>query len=189
MGTGSWIERPTFNFIREEVMQYCNDLPMIEEQIAYLCFVLLTKKNHPPELDENIGLKPTLEDFIENEIDFRKFMLTLSNKQTEGITKMRGKMAEVVRIFEAMKTSEIISLKTEAAQIGRVFFSEKMDIKSFALKYNARKKDLIEEERSTSSEPLVKFVNDLIEISFKGKTEILDKISTQIERVKKNRIY
>ncbi len=180
-----WSRESTFDFIREEVMKCCNELETIEEQIRYLSFVLLEKQNNPPELDENIGLKPTFEDFMHNEIKYRKLMLKLGDKQTQGLIKITGKIPEVVRIFEAMKDAEIISLKTESAQIGRIFFSEKLEVKNFASTYNARKKDLIEEERSTSSEPLLKFINNLIEISYKSKPEFLDNITNHIEGIRK----
>ncbi len=178
-----WTRELTYDFIREKVMEYCNRLSTIEEQIGYLSFVLLERINRPPEIDENIGLKPKFEEFIKNEIKYRKLILELGDKQTEGLTKITGRISEVVRIFEAMKRADIISLKTEATQIGRIFFSAKVDIKDFDIKYNARKKDLIEEERSTSSESLFKFVCSLIDISFIGKSEILDKISDHLRKL------
>ena len=184
MGIYAWAKGPTFDFIREEIMEYCSELPSIEEQIGYLAFVLKEWKNNPPELDQNIRRTPAFEIFIQNEIEFRKFLLETDNMLTPGVVKITGRVPEVVRIFEAMKSSEIISLKTEASQIGKIFFSERIDVKTFAAKYNARKKDLIEEERSTTNESLLKFVNDLIETSYKGKPEMLDKLSGHIERVR-----
>ncbi len=183
----------TFNFIREKVMKFCIELATIEEQIKYLSFVLLEKKNNPPELDENLGLKPSFEEFIKNEIKFRKMLIKIGNKstaclqdgQSKEIIKINGKLHEVVRIFESMKTAEIISPKTEVSQIGNIFFTEKIAVNSFVSRYNARKKDLISEERSTKSESLFKFLTGLIEISYKGKPEMLDKISEHIERVRK----
>ena len=78
-----WSRESTFDFIREQVMEYCNEIPSIKEQLSYLSFVLLEKKNRPPELDENIGLKPTFEEFIQNEIDYRKEGLSLRKLCTE----------------------------------------------------------------------------------------------------------
>ena len=176
---------PTFDYKREEVMEYCDKLPTIEEQIRYLGFVLLEKKNQPPELDWNIGRMPTFEKFLKNEISYRKLLLKTGNKQTPSLVKITGKLSEVVRIFDAMKTAGIISMRTEASQIGRIFFTEKIDIKNFASKFNARKKDLIEEERSTASEFLLNFINNLIEISYKGKPGMLDKITEHIECIRK----
>ena len=178
-----WTREFTYDFIREKVIECCNELTTIEEQISYLSFVLLEKINRPTEIDENIGLKPTFEEFIKNEIKYRKLILKLGDTQTEGLTKITGRISEVVRIFEAMKRADIISLKTEATQIGRIFFSERADVKNFDIKYNARKKDIVEEERSTASEPLLKFVFSLIDISFMGKPEILDKISDHIAKM------
>ena len=174
-------------------MKFCIELATIEEQIKYLSFVLLEKKNNPPELDENLGLKPSFEEFIKNEIKFRKMLIKIGNKstaclqdgQSKEIIKINGKLHEVVRIFESMKTAEIISPKTEVSQIGNIFFTEKIAVNSFVSRYNARKKDLISEERSTKSESLFKFLTGLIEISYKGKPEMLDKISEHIERVRK----
>ncbi len=177
-----WTRESTFDFIREKVMECCNELPTIKEQLSYLNFVLLEKKNRPAELDENIGLKPTFEKFIQNEIEYRKFLLKLEEEETIGLIRIRGRVSDVVRIFEAMKKADIISLKTEATQIGRIFFSEKVDIKDFATKYNARKKEIRDEERSTSSEPLLKFIYSVIETNFKGKPEILDLILEHVKR-------
>ncbi|MHB8579444.1 MAG: hypothetical protein ACYDA4_06250 [Ignavibacteriaceae bacterium] len=185
MGIYDWAKGPTFDFIREEIMEYCDKLPSIEDQIRYLAFILKEWKNNPPELDQNIRRTPAFGIFIQNEIDYRQLLLETSSNSTHGVVKITGRVPEVVRIFEAMKSSEIISLKTEASQIGRIFFNKKIDVKTFAAKYNARKKDLIEDERSTTNKSLFKFVTNLIEISYKAKPDMLDKISEQIERVRR----
>ena len=179
----NWTREQTYDFVRENVMKYCGTIPTIEQQIRYLEYVLLEKRNRPPDLDENLGLKPTFEKFVKHEIKYRKFLMKFTDKQTAGITKITGRVSDIVRIFEAMKRSEIISFKTEATQIGRIFFSEKADIKNFELSYNARKKEIRDEERCTSSEPLLKFVNDIIETNFRGKPEKLDLISDHIKKM------
>ncbi|MDP3150661.1 MAG: hypothetical protein Q8N83_16195 [Ignavibacteria bacterium] len=177
-----------FNFVREKVIAKCGEFEIVEEQIKYLRFVLKEKKNNPPEIDENVGLKPSFKEYIQEEIDYRKSLLETSDKQTPGIVKMNGKISEVVRIFEAMKDVGIISTNVEASQIGRIFFRETVDVKSFAAGYNARKKDLIEDERNTNSEFLEKFIDRLLEISFRGKWDILSRIVNHIGTLK-NRIY
>ena len=176
------------DFIREKVMEKCETYETVEEQIKYLRFVLKEKRTKPPRLDENLGIKPNFEEFIQEEIDYRKSLLETSDKQTPGIVKMNGKISEVVRIFEAMKDVGIISTNVEASQIGRIFFRETVDVKLFAAGYNARKKDLIEDERNTSSEFLEKFIDRLLEISFRGKRDILSRIVNHIGTLK-NRIY
>gem|GEM_PF-5769224 len=189
MGEDNLGEGPLFEYNREEIIQYCNKLTTLEEQIRYLGFVLLERKNNPPELDCNAGKIPTLENYIKNEISYRKLLLKTCNAQrgvrAAEVVKITGRIPDVVRIFEAMKAAEIISLKTEATQIGRIFFNEKIDVKEFASRFNARKKDLIEEERSTTSESLLIFINTLIDISYKGKPEFLDKIANHIDCVRR----
>lgn len=189
MSSYDWATGPTFNYDRDEVMEYCSALSTIEQELGYLAFVLKERRNNPPELDCNIGRSPDFESFIQNEIEYKELLRGLSSEFSSDIVKITGKVSSIVRILEAMKYSEIISLNTEASQIGRMFFSEKIDVLSFASKYNARKKDLVEDERRTSNEALVKFVIQLIEMSFKGKIEILDRISDHVERIRKNSIY
>ena len=79
-----------------------------------------------------------------------------------------------------MKAAEIITLKTEVSQIGSVFFTEKLDINGFFTRYNPRKNGLISEENITKRESLLKFLNNLNEISYRDKLEMLSKISGHI---------
>ncbi len=106
-----WTRESTFDFIREKVMEQCNKLPTIKEQLSYLNFVLLEKKNRPTELDENIGLKPTFEKFIQNEINFRKEELSISklcyDKKENGAKELeliewKGTEPQIIYFFELL---------------------------------------------------------------------------------------
>lgn len=173
----------TFGFDREKVIERCKGLNDNEDKINYLGLVLLEYENHPPKVDVNAGIKPSFKKFIKREIKCAERLLKLRNNTPRGITKITGRVSEIVRIFEEMKRSYIISPKTEASQIGSIFFTEQADIKNFAAAYNARKKDLVKEERRTSSEALLNFVLGMIDGCFAGKREILDRITDHIRKI------
>ncbi len=112
-----WSRESTFDFIREEVMKCCKELPSIKEQLSYLNFVLLEKKNRPSELDENIGLKPTFEEFIKNEIEYREKELSFEklcyNKRKIEPTEQeliwwKGTEPQVIYFFELLFRAGLI---------------------------------------------------------------------------------
>ncbi len=112
-----WSRESTFRFIREKVMKCCNGIETIEEQIRYLRFVLLEKKNHPPELDENLGLRPTFEEFIQNEIDYREKGLSFGKlcsdkKRNEAAEQdliwWKGTEPQIIYFFELLFRAGLI---------------------------------------------------------------------------------
>ncbi len=115
-----WTRESTFDFIREKVMEQCNELPTIKDQLSYLNFVLLEKKNRPAELDENIGLKPTFEKFIQNEINFRKEELSISKlyyyKKENGAKELeliewKGTEPQIIYFFDLLFRADFIEQK------------------------------------------------------------------------------
>ena len=84
-----------YDFIREKIMARCGEYETVEEQIKYLRFVLKEKKNNPPEIDENVGLKPSFEEYIQNEIEYREKELVLS-KTENGKRKGANKEHELI---------------------------------------------------------------------------------------------
>lgn len=104
--------------------------------------------------------------------------------------KVKSRITDIVRIFEAMKEAEIISKsKTTVSQIAEIFFREVIDKKKFEALYNARKNDVIQLERNSNSRELEEFIKILIERSFSNKDRVLEKIIKYIEGIQKNRIY
>lgn len=174
----------TFNFEREEIEKKCEAYATLNEQIRYLECVLKEYKTNPPDLNVNYGISPTFEEWIEGQLRWLSYLINEPESKVEGFVKIIGKMSDIVRIFEAMKNKEIISTVTEAAQIGRIFFRDNTEIKKFASNYAARKKDTIKEGRTTVSEPLVEFVKELIQISFKGRNDELDSLRNFLDKMK-----
>ena len=111
-------------------------------------------------------------------------MLNEPESKVEGLVKINGKMSDIVRIFEAMKKTEIISTMTEVVKIGRIFFRDNTNMKKFVDAYKGRKSDTIKLERSTTSEPLVEFVKELVKISFKGRNDELDSLRSFLEKMR-----
>ncbi len=184
---------PTFNFVREQVIEYCNKKETIDDQLRYLNYVLKEKKNNPPEIDENVGLKPSFEEYIETEIEYRKTLLESNNradKNVAGIVKITAKygLADITRIFEAMKEAEIISKITEVSQIANIFFAGTTGQNDFIKKYNATKGDIKNKETKSNSNELLEFIKILTTNSFAGKKEYLEKLRNHIYELQKNLI-
>lgn len=160
----------TFDFVREDILNKCEEFELLTDQIKYLECVLKEYKTNPPELDENYGIIPSLEEWIESHLRWRKFLLDEPKSNAAGLTKIKGKNIDIdiTRIFEAMIESGMISSKTAVKQIVRIFFSEKMDIENNEASYNARAKE-IESGRRSNSKTLMKFIQVLIEKSYQGK--------------------
>jgi hypothetical protein len=117
MSRYDWTRESVFDFNRESVMEYCNRLPSIKEQLSYLNFVLLERKNRPPELDQNIGLKPTFEEFIENEIKYREKELSFgklcpdkrkSNPIENELIGWKGTESQIIYFFELLFSAGLI---------------------------------------------------------------------------------
>lgn len=179
------------DFNRKGIEIICNEMELLTDQISFLEDVLKKYVTDPPELDDNIGLKPKLEEWIEAQIRWRKTILNSNGeKDIGGLVKIIGKvgLADVTRIFEAMKQSGIISSKTEVSQIARIFFSSKEDTKSFIAKYNATKRDIVKNEANSKSDELLEFIKLLISTSFDKREHELNEIEKHILKIKNNLI-
>ncbi len=117
MSRYDWTRESVFDFNRESVIEYCNLLYSIKEQLSYLNFVLLERKNRPPELDQNIGLKPTFETFIENEIKYRERELSfgklcsdkrMSNPIENELIGWKGTESQIIYFFELLFSAGLI---------------------------------------------------------------------------------
>ncbi len=117
MSRYDWTRESVFDFNRERVIEYCNRLPSPKEQLSYLNFVLLERKNRPPELDQNIGLKPTFEAFIENEIEYRERELSfgklwpnkrMGNSIENELIGWKGTESQIIYFFELLFSAGLI---------------------------------------------------------------------------------
>ncbi len=99
---------------------------------------------------------------------------------------IKSSLADVVRIFETMKATGIISLKTEVKQFAELFFYEVTDKISFEKKYNATKSRMKKEGSSSKSEELFIFVITMINTSYKGKGAEIERIIKHLEAMQKN---
>lgn len=69
---------------------------------------------------------------------------------------------DIVRIFEAMYSSGIITAKTEARQIAQLFLSDSGGIEKFVANYNNQKRKILEEGTKSNSKNLKQFVKLLL---------------------------
>ena len=99
---------------------------------------------------------------------------------------IKSSLADVVRIFEAMKESGIISLKTEVQQFAELFFGEVTDKISFEKKYNATKSRIKKEGSSSNSKELFKFIINILSSSYNGKEVEIEKIIKHLESIQRN---
>lgn len=76
---------------------------------------------------------------------------TATSRGTPPITVPKGLMTDVARIFEAMKSAEIISTKTETQQILQMFFREKTSME--AIEANKKVESLFNTAKSKMKRP------------------------------------
>lgn len=179
----------TFNFEREEIEKKCEAYATLNEQIRYLECVLKEYKTNPPDLDVNYGISPTFEEWIEGQLRWLSYLINEPESKVEGFVKIIGKMSDIVRIFEAMKEAQIVSMKTEVTQIAKLFFNDPLEAKKFTNQYYARKDDIADNKRLSRSPELKQFINNLIEKSFNQKKDVLMEISNHIDKLLKNSSY
>jgi len=98
-------------------MAKCEEFETIEKQIKYLRFVLKERKNNPPEIDENVGLKPSFEEYIQNEIEFREKESVLLNSDKNGskgiindddLIWWKGTEGQLIFLFEQLVKAHLV---------------------------------------------------------------------------------
>lgn len=98
-------------------MAKCGEFETVEEQIKYLRFVLKEKKNNPSEIDENVGLKPSFDEYIQNEIEYREKELVLLNTDKSGskgiindddLIWWKGSEGQLVYLFEQLVKAHLV---------------------------------------------------------------------------------
>jgi len=99
---------------------------------------------------------------------------------------IKSGISDIVRIFESMKDSGIISRKTEVLKIARLFFHSPIDKSKFVAKYNSIKREINYNNRNSNSRELADFVKKLITKNFKNKRIILADISNHLDVLQKN---
>ncbi len=157
-----------------------------EEQGKY--YISASYLGEPESLDQSgLGkLKLNLEIELANIIEGSETGSRNASSYT-GVSKIKVKssITDIVRIFEAMKTAEIISMKTSVAQFAELFFSETIDVKRYEANYNARKSETINLGRNSNSKQLENFVKIIINDSFDKKDRVLESIIRNIEQIQK----
>jgi hypothetical protein len=177
----------------EDVMDECSKYSSLEEQIDYLIYVEKKWISERPLLDPNGPGRPNFEERIRAEIELRENKYKLKEDRTklpDGIVKIKGKtgLIDITRIFLAMDKSNIISHKTEASQIARIFFSEPLERDKFARKFTASKIDLEKHDYNSNSNELLEFTKILIEQSFNKKEKQLRELDKHINKLLENLI-
>ena len=170
------MEKPTFGFHREKIMEYTSSLDSYEEQIEYLTDIKYEYQTNPPGIDPNIRAKISFIDFIAIQIEHLNLVvakLEESAKEDDELCRIIGDRKNVVRIFEAMKKNDIIDSNTPPKFIVNIFFKDKEQLRKNSQYYSNRKKELNDLGMKTNSSELIMFTKTLIKDSFEGNKEIL----------------
>jgi len=88
--------------------------------------------------------------------------VTPAGKSTPDKISIIEEQINIVRIFEAMYSSGIISAKTEIKQIAQLFFSNTRDIDKFVTNYNRLKKIILDKDPRSNSKKITKFIKLLL---------------------------
>lgn len=184
-----------FNFELEKVLGLSKKMKNNEESIEYLRKILRLKKNNKTIIDNSLD-NPDYDFVTEVKAEIKRLKRTDGKsekgkteiKNTDNIVQIISKsgVSDIVRIFEAMFDSHIISMKTEVTQIAKMFFSDPLEAKNFTDQYYARKNDNDKFNRNSNSKELVKFIEIIIEKSFNKKETILDELADHIAKVRKS---
>jgi hypothetical protein len=181
------------NFVREKIIDECELIEDLQEQINYLEEVKFYYKTKPPELDVNIRRTPRLEEFLDYKIKLIEGRLKtnqndknvsgeLGNKknlQKVKLTDGKG-YSDIVRIFEAMKEAEIIDKKTKVPEIAQMFFEEN---KTFTAKYYSTKSTNKNYSTNSISERLFEFIMIIIKGAYKNRQNKRDELVEFIEKL------
>ena len=157
-----------------------------KDGISYLNNALsaYNKRNGLHDPDWGMGKSGFVEE-IQNGIN--ELVNTQDQNLNVNIVKInaRSGLSDVVRIFESMKESGIISAKTEVSQIVSIFFSESVDNKRAIDTYNRNNSEIRNDESNSNSKQLVEFTKILITKSFGRKKKVLEEIADHIVKEQK----
>lgn len=178
---------PVYNYDIIMVFLHCDNLSGFDKKINYLNFVKNHKLSNNPFFDKYNGQLP-----FEKQIDDKIEELILLNKLSQSpdtsknnfdsensVVKIISKYgySDIVRIFEAMKSSGIISDKTEVPQIVNIFFNDPVENQKKADSYYATKSNIFDESIASSrSDNMMLFIKRLIETSFGNNKKKLSEI-------------
>ena len=172
----------TFNFERERIIEYCQGLPGLNEQIEYLRSLLLEYKTNP-DLDVNYGVKPTLKIFLQITIYFREYLLNNNESDLPGLLKINGINChfDIIIIIDAMIQAEMVSSKIGIKLLMKLFFSGEIDNEKNEKIYNER---LNEIKNGTNRDHLLEFLMVFIEENLKGNPEALNELYERLIELK-----
>ena len=173
----------TFNFERERIIEYCQGMPELYEQIEYLRSVLLEYKTNPPNLDVNYGIKPTLKIFLQITIYFREYLLNNNESDLPGLLKINGVNChfDIIKIIDALILSEIISSKKGMKLAIKLYFNGEINDERNEAMYNIR---LNEIKNGTDGDYLSKFVMKFIERYFMKDSDTINKFCERLIELK-----
>ncbi|MGA9292637.1 MAG: hypothetical protein WCE54_10565 [Ignavibacteriaceae bacterium] len=96
------------------------------------------------------------------------------------------KKADIVRIFDAMYDTDMISTQSTIKQIAELFFNEVKAKTDFVKIYNSTKDQMEKNESSTNSKKILRFIMLLAERSFRHKRKELDQLINFLVTLRKN---
>ncbi|MEJ2616870.1 MAG: hypothetical protein P8Z35_18090 [Ignavibacteriaceae bacterium] len=96
------------------------------------------------------------------------------------------KKADIVRIFDAMYETDMISTQSTIKQIAELFFNEVKAKSDFVNTYNSTKDQMEKNESSTNSKKILRFIMVLAEKSFRHKRKELDQLIKFLTTLRKN---
>lgn len=175
------------DYNRKKIMHECEALNNLEEEIEYLVKVKHEYLTNRPAMDVNQFEKVGLVEFLDEQIEYRekKVEVSMDNyKKTNIVGKIKlvdGKgYSDIVRIFEAMKRTEIIDKSTKVTEIAQLFFEEK---KTFTEKYYSTKSTNINYKTNSISDKLYDFITLVIEGAYKERQNKKDELIEFIDKL------
>ena len=182
-------KHPENYFDRNEIIKKCNKITDLVKQIDYLKEIKHQYITEPPVMDVNLLLpnEMGLVEYLDIQIEYRKEKIEVSveNKATTNVVDkiklVDGKgYSDIVRIFEAMKKSEIIDKGTKVTEIAQLFF-EKKD--TFSGKYYSTKSTNKNYNSNSISEKLYEFITIVIKEAYQNRQNKRDELVEFIEKL------
>ena len=168
--SGYFIVKEVGRVNEEEIRSYVRGIKYIENVII-------------EENGKNGEIKKVDEEKKEEEKDRKKGKSFSSYR-----IKITTSIADMVRVFEAMYESGMISVKVPIRVISELFFDEIPEQNKFVNKYHSTKDQMKKKDSSSNSDKLLKFILILARKSFKKKAK-LDKLIGQLMELRKELEY
>ena len=179
------IRNNCLNEIDRDLLSIINDYSTLvankvnEKNEYYIVTKLGPDKKNPQECIEIIE---EIKNGVIEQVSNMKYEDRNANK-----IKVKSSLSDIVRIFEEMKRSGIISSKTSTQQIAELFFTDTAEKLRFEKNYNAVKNRIKRDYSSTNSTAIKEFlVNLSVNISGSKSTELEEIIYQLTRNLKRN---